>query len=71
MTLLRDRTGLLVGLAVVVLLGAAAFGSWHVVVGGILHGNLGAAAFGAVLAVTAAGLLLGVRSLDRRRRGRS
>ena len=55
-------------LAIVVLLGAAAFGAWHVVVGGLVNGNGRAAAFGAVLATASALLLAGVVAVDRRLR---
>lgn len=55
-------------LAVIVLLGAAAFGLWHVVVGGLVHGNARAAAFGAVLATASIVLAAGVAAVDRRLR---
>ena len=55
-------------LAGVVLLAAAAFGAWHVVVGGLVNGNGRAAAFGTVLATTSALLLVGLVTLDRRLR---
>jgi len=44
---------ILVAIAAVALLGAAAFGVWHVVVGGFINGNLHAGAFGLVLALVA------------------
>ncbi len=44
-------------LAIVVLAAATAFGLWHVVIGGLLHGNARAAGFGVVLATLAGGLL--------------
>jgi hypothetical protein len=55
-------------LAIVVLLGAAAFGAWHVVVGGLVNGNVRAAAFGAALATASVLLLAGVVAVDRRLR---
>ena len=55
-------------LAVIVLLAAAAFGAWHVVVGGLVNGNGRAAAFGAVLAAASGLLLAGVVAVDRRLR---
>jgi hypothetical protein len=54
--------------AIVILLGAAAFGLWHVVVGGLVNGNGRAAAFGAVLAIGSSLLVGGVVALDRRLR---
>ncbi len=42
-----------IGLAGLVLLGATAFGLWHVVVGGLINGNPRAGAFGLVLALAA------------------
>ena len=57
MTAARDLRRLLVVAAAVVLVGAALFGIWHVIVGGMLHGNLRAAVFGFVLATVAGGLL--------------
>jgi hypothetical protein len=48
------------------LLGAFAFGAWHLVVGGGLHGNPRAAAFGIGLAtVSGAGLVTLVQRLRR------
>ncbi|MEA2630115.1 MAG: hypothetical protein QOE66_334 [Chloroflexota bacterium] len=60
----------IVGLA---LLGATAFGLWHLVVGGVIDGNWRAGTFGVGLALTAGvPLLLGAWILRRRRRrGRS
>ncbi len=52
------------------LLAAAAFGLWHLVVGGLVNGNPRAAAFGAVLAIVA-GSLLAVGRLAIRRARRS
>ena len=46
-----------VALALLALAGAAAFGLWHVVVGGLVNGNPRAGTFGVVLAL-AAGLPL-------------
>jgi hypothetical protein len=47
------------------LVGATAFGLWHLVVGGLVNGNPRAGAFGFLLAAVAgsflAGLLVGVR----------
>jgi hypothetical protein len=66
----RDPRALAILLLIVVLAGATAFGLWHVVVGGLVRGNAGAAAFGAVLAVLAGGLLRAAIVVDRRlRRG--
>jgi len=56
-------------LVAAVFVGAGLFGLWHVVVGGLVHGNARAAAFGAVLA-TAAGASLALDAwLLRRLRG--
>lgn len=63
----RDLRNLAWLLACVVLAGAAAFGLWHVVVGGLVHGNARAAGFGIVLAVAAGGLLGGALAVRRRR----
>jgi hypothetical protein len=52
------------------LLGATAFGLWHVVVGGLVNGNPRAAAFGVGLAL-AAGIPLAIGMLVVRRRGRA
>jgi hypothetical protein len=66
----RDPRGLAILVLIVVLAGATAFGLWHVVFGGLVRGNPGAAAFGAVLAVLAGGLLRAAIVIDRRlRRG--
>jgi hypothetical protein len=66
----RDPRGLAILLLMVVLAGATAFGLWHVVIGGLVRGNPGAAAFGVVLASLAGGLLRAVIVVDRRlRRG--
>ena len=66
MTLVRDPRRLAVAVAVIVLAGATAFGLWHIVVGGLIHGNARAGAFGVVLAVVAGGLLAGVVGWTRR-----
>ena len=55
-------------LAAVVLLGAVAFGAWHVVVGGLVNGNGRAAAFGVVLTAASGLVLAGVVVVDRRLR---
>jgi len=52
-----DPRRLALVVAIVVLVGLTAFGIWHVVVGGLLHGNGRAAAFGMALAASAGGLL--------------
>jgi len=54
---IRDRRRFVLAVAIVVLVGLTAFGLWHVVVGGLLHGNGRAAAFGMALAASAGGLL--------------
>jgi hypothetical protein len=57
-------------LLAVILVAAAAFGLWHVVVGGLVNGNARAAAFGAILATASVVLFAGVVAADRRlRRG--
>jgi hypothetical protein len=53
-----------------VLVGATAFGLWHVVVGGLIHGNPRAGAFGAVLALAAGIPLVVGLVIVQRRRGR-
>jgi hypothetical protein len=57
------RVALVAGLALV---GAFAFGAWHVVVGGGLHGNPRAAAFGAVLAGASGIGLVAIATVARR-----
>jgi hypothetical protein len=47
-----------------------AFGLWHLAVGGLINGNPRAAAFGAVLAALAGGLLAGLVIVIRRPRRR-
>jgi len=66
MTLVRDPRRLAVAVAVVLLAGATAFGLWHLIVGGLIHGNSRAGDFGVVLAVAAGGLLAGVVGWARR-----
>jgi hypothetical protein len=63
----RDSRRLAVAIAIIVLTGITAFGLWHVVVGGMLHGNPRAAGFGLVLATLAASLLAIVIVQVRRR----
>ena len=53
----RVIRALVVGIAIVAT-GALLFGLWHVVVGGVVHGNGRAAAFGITLAAAAAVVLL-------------
>jgi len=57
----------LIVLAGAALAAAAAFGVWHLVVGGVINGNPRAGTFGIVLAV-AAGLPLVLAALLARRR---
>jgi hypothetical protein len=54
--------------AAAVLIGAAAFGLWHVVVGGLVNGNPRAGAFGVGLAGGSL-VLLAVLAVARRRIG--
>ena len=66
----RDSRRLFVAVVIVILAGVTAFGLWHVIVGGLLNGNLRAAAFGVVLAVLGGGLLRAAIVVDGRlRRG--
>jgi hypothetical protein len=59
---------LVLSVVALALLGATAFGLWHLVVGGIINGNWRAGTFGVVLAVAAGvPLLLGAWILRRRR----
>ena len=58
------RAGL--GLVLVVLVGACAFGLWHVVVGGLISGNPRAATFGALLALVSGGAVVVVWAMRRR-----
>jgi hypothetical protein len=67
---LRDPRLIAITLVGIVLAGAAAFGLWHVVVGGLLHGNARAASFGLILA-TLAGALLALLVTVARRLGRA
>jgi hypothetical protein len=66
-TLARDPRRLALAVVLVALVAATAFGLWHVVVGGLIHGNGKAATFGAVLAI-AAGTVLAATILTVRRR---
>ena len=69
---LPDGPGGLVVLAIgIALTGAAAFGLWHLVVGGLINGNPRAGTFGLVLALSAGLLLLAGAWLVRRRRLRA
>jgi hypothetical protein len=52
----------------IVCAGALAFGLWHLIVGGVIHGNPRAASFGITLAAVAGGFLLGLTAAFRRRR---
>ena len=63
----RDPVRIALLVAIAALAGATAFGLWHVIVGGLLHGNPRAAGFGAVLAMVAGGLLMAVVTFLRRR----
>jgi FtsH-binding integral membrane protein len=57
-------------LLAVILVAAAAFGLWHVVIGGLVNANARAAAFGTILATASVVLFAGVVAVDRRlRRG--
>lgn len=65
---LRARPGrLLLWVVALALLGATAFGLWHLVVGGVINGNWRAGTFGVVLAI-AAGVPLLLGAWIRRRR---
>ncbi len=66
MTSIGDGRRALLAIVIVVLAAAGLFGLWHVVVGGLLHGNGRAGLFGAVLA-TIAGSLLTVAAVAWRR----
>jgi hypothetical protein len=66
-TLTADARRLLVAVVLVVLVGATAFGLWHLVVGGLINGNPRAATFGVVLATGAGALLVMVVAWTRRR----
>ena len=65
----RSRRVLLTIVAVG-LLGATAFGLWHLVVGGLINGNAKAGIFGVALALAAGLPLLAVVWFGRRRRPR-
>jgi hypothetical protein len=58
----------LIGLAGLALAGAAAFGLWHLVVGGMISGNPRAGTFGIVLALAAGAPLIVAVLLVRHRR---
>ncbi len=62
------RAGL--ALLAIALVGACAFGLWHMIVGGLFNGNLRAAAFGFALATVSAGSLVAIQ-IARRRSGRA
>ncbi|HEX3428409.1 MAG TPA: hypothetical protein VHS36_06345 [Candidatus Limnocylindrales bacterium] len=66
MTLLRGSRRVLLALVLIVLGAAVAFGLWHVVVGGLIHGNGRAGLFGAALAGTS-GMLIAALLLARDR----
>jgi hypothetical protein len=67
-TLPAGRRGLLLALVGLALLGATAFGLWHLVVGGLISGNPRAGTFGAELALAAGTpLALGAWWVSRRR----
>ena len=70
MTGVRGSRRIAALILIVVLIGATAFGLWHLVVGGLVNGNPRAAGFGAVLAVGAGGLLTGSILIARRRAAR-
>ena len=61
MTASRGLRRLLLVAAAAFLVGATAFGLWHVVVGGLVHGNVRAAGFGIVLATGGVGLLAAIQ----------
>jgi hypothetical protein len=56
------------GLVVLLLVGATAFGLWHLVVGGLVNANPRAGAFGRILAAVAGSALIALLSYRRRRR---
>ena len=65
----RSRVLAAVGLTVTaVLVGAALFGLWHVVVAGLIRGNPRAAQFGVALTTVSGLLLVGLVLLGRRLR---
>jgi len=65
----RSRAELALLGVIAVLAGALAFGLWHLVVGGAIHGNGAAGQFGLVLAGASGALLLLVVAVRTRRRG--
>lgn len=68
---LRTRpTRVLLAIAAVALIGATAFGLWHLVVGGLINGNPRAGTFGLFLALAAGTSLLVGAWIARRRRSR-
>jgi predicted phage tail protein len=64
----RSAAELAVLAVIAVLAGALAFGLWHVVVGGVIHGNRAAGQFGLALAGASGALLLLVVAVRTRRR---
>jgi hypothetical protein len=67
MTLTGDLRRVVRAIVLVVLIAATVFGLWHVVLGGLIHGNPRAGAFGVVLATGAGALLAGVVTRTRGR----
>ena len=53
MTVLGDARRAVLIVVIAILVAATAFGLWHVVVGGLIHGNARAGMFGVVLAAVA------------------
>jgi hypothetical protein len=66
----REPRRIVALLLLAVLIGATAFGLWHLVVGGLVNGNPRAAGFGAALALVAGALLTGSILIARRRAAR-
>lgn len=64
---LRRPLRLVVAIVALALAGAAAFGLWHLVVGGLINGNPRAGTFGLILSL-AAGIPLAVAGLVMRHR---
>ena len=62
----RGLSRAILALAMLGAAGALLFGLWHVVVGGVVNGNLRAASFGMALAAVSAGFLLRLWLLPRR-----
>jgi hypothetical protein len=56
----RSARAVVSAILLLVLVGATVFGLWHLIVGGVLHGNARAATFGLVLAAGAGAVLGGV-----------